>query len=187
VLSDAYRVVISIGRFLYQTVRNESVPGGGMHHWLHGRSTDSERGVMETIHDILVVDDDSATVDFVIEALNEEGYLCCAAYDGESGLLAITTARPALVLLDFHLPGLSGIDVVAQLRAHDLGHVPVVLMTADATAIAQLSMTMFPEYILKPFALDTLLECVARYVRPQLRHTRPQTTHPTIRTSTDIR
>jgi two-component system response regulator AtoC len=141
---------------------------------------------METIHDILVVDDDSATVDFVIEALHEEGYLCCAAYDGESGLLAITTARPALVLLDFHLPGLNGVGVVAQLRRHDLGNVPVVLMTADATGAAQLSTTTFPEHLLKPFDLNTLLECVARYVRPQLRYTHPQTAHQAIHTNTDI-
>jgi two-component system phosphate regulon response regulator PhoB len=118
------------------------------------------------INDILVVDDDSATVEFLIEALQEEGYLCCGAYDGESAVLAIETARPALVLLDFHLPGLSGADVVAQLRRHDLAHVPIVLMTADAAAAAQLPTTTFPECLLKPFDLNMLLACIGRYVRP---------------------
>jgi two-component system, OmpR family, alkaline phosphatase synthesis response regulator PhoP len=140
---------------------------------------------METIHDILVVDDDSATVEFVIEVLHDEGYLCCAAYDGESALLAITTARPALVLLDLHLPGLTGLDVVAQLSRHGLSHVPVVLMTADAAAARQLPASTFPEYLLKPFELDTLLECVARYIRPKHRYARPHTAQPSIRTSTD--
>jgi DNA-binding response OmpR family regulator len=121
---------------------------------------------MEMINDILVVDDDSATVEFLIEVIREEGYLCCGAYDGESALLAIETARPALVLLDLHLPGLSGIDVVTQLRRHDLAHVPILLMTADAAA-AQLPTTVFPEYLLKPFDLDTLLMRIGRYVRPQ--------------------
>ena len=126
---------------------------------------------MKTIQDILVVDDDSATVEFMIEALQEEGYLCCAAYDGESALLAITTARPALVLLDLHLPDLSGVDVVAQLHRHDLVQVPIVLMTADATATTQLPTATFPEYLLKPFYLDDLLACVARFVCPQRRRT----------------
>jgi two-component system response regulator AtoC len=131
------------------------------------------------INDILAVDDDQAIIDFVIGALREAGYLCCAAYDGESALLAIETARPALVLLDLHLPGLTGLDVVAQLRRHNLAHVPIVLMTADTAAAAELPTTMFPEYLLKPFELTTLLGCVARYVRPQRRRTRSQGAHPT--------
>jgi DNA-binding response OmpR family regulator len=122
---------------------------------------------MPMINDILVVDDDTPTVEFLIEALHEEGYLCCGAYDGESALLAIETARPALVLLDLHLPGLSGIDVVAQLRRHDLAHVPIMLMTADAAA-AQLPKTMFSEYLLKPFDLDTLLMRIGCYVHPTM-------------------
>jgi two-component system OmpR family response regulator len=121
------------------------------------------------INDILVVDDDQAIVDVVISALCEAGYLCCAAYDGDSALLAISIARPALVLLDLHLPGLTGLDVVAQLHRTGLAHVPIVLMTADAAAAAELPTTLFPEYLLKPFELTTLLESVAHYVPTQRR------------------
>jgi DNA-binding response OmpR family regulator len=140
---------------------------------------------MQIINDILVVDDDTALVDFVVSALHEAGYLACAAYDGESALLAIETARPALVLLDLHLPGLSGVEVVAQLQRNDLADVPVVLMTGDATAAAQLSTAEFPEYLLKPFDLDTLLACIRRYVRSQHRRTRSLTTHPTTSVGTN--
>src|SRR5215211_2164382 len=117
---------------------------------------------MQIINDILVVDDDTALVDFVVSALREAGYVACAAYDGESALFAIETASPALVLLDLHLPGLSGVDVVEQLRRHDLADVPVVLMTGDAAAAEQLPTAAFPEYLLKPFDLDTLLACIRR-------------------------
>jgi two-component system, OmpR family, phosphate regulon response regulator PhoB len=123
-----------------------------------------QRGVLQAINDILVVDDEAALVDFVIGALRDAGYLCCAAYDGDSALLAIEIARPALVLLDLHLPDLSGLDVVAQLRRHGLAHVPIVIMTADAAAAALLPTTTFPECLLKPFEVDTLLACVARNV-----------------------
>jgi two-component system, OmpR family, phosphate regulon response regulator PhoB len=140
-----------------------------------------------TINDILVVDDDQATVEFVVEALREERYLCCAAYDGESALLAIESARPALILLDLHMPGLTGLEVAAQLRRHGLAHVPVVLMTADAAALAQFPETTFPAYLLKPFEIDTLFECVARFVRPLRRHPPLSTARPTTGLDTTIK
>src|SRR5262245_65965386 len=118
---------------------------------------------MDVINDILIVDNDATLVDFVVGALREARYLCCAAYDGESALLAIHMAQPALILLDLHLPGLSGIDVAAHLSRHNLMHIPIVLMTSDAAAAEQLATTAFPEYLLKPFELDSLLACVARY------------------------
>ena len=133
---------------------------------------------MQKINDILVVDDDAALVDFMVGALRESGYVACAAYDGESALLAIVTASPALVLLDLHLPGLSGVDVVEQLRRHDLADVPIMLMTGDAAAAEQLPAAKFPEYLLKPFDLDTLLACIRRYIRPQHRRARSLARQP---------
>jgi DNA-binding NtrC family response regulator len=130
---------------------------------------------MQIINDILVVDDDTALVDFVISALREAGHLASAAYDGESALFAIKIARPALVLLDLHLPDLSGVDVVAQLRRHNLAHVPVVLMTGDAPTAAQLPKAKFPEHLLKPFDIDTLVSCIRHYVHPQKRRARSLT------------
>lgn len=139
----------------------------------------------KTINDILVVDDDQATVDFVIEALREEGYLCCAAYDGESALLALESAYPALILLDLHMPGLTGLDVAAQLSRHGLLHVPVVLMTADTAAAEQIPATTFPAYLLKPFDLDMLFGCVARFVRPLRGRLRSSTVSLSVCTPTD--
>lgn len=139
---------------------------------------------MQGLNDILVVDDDAALVDFLVSALREGGYLTCAAYDGESALFAIQTVHPALVLLDLHLPGLNGFGVVAHLQRHHLSHVPVVLMTGDTTAAAQLPTAEFPEYLLKPFDLDTLLSCIRRHVRPPHRHARSPITNPATPIST---
>jgi two-component system, OmpR family, response regulator MtrA len=117
-----------------------------------------------SIDDVLVVDDDHQIVEFVVSALAEAGYLCCAAYDGHSALLAIESARPALVLLDLHLPGLTGEDVAVTLRQHDLADVPVVLMTADLVAAAELRTTLFSDHLVKPFSLRRLLGCVRQYL-----------------------
>lgn len=133
---------------------------------------------MHKINDILIVDDDTALVEFLVSALREADYLVSAAYDGESALFAIETAHPALVLLDLHLPDLSGVTVVAHLHRYNLGHVPVVLMTGDAPAAEQLPTAQFPEYLLKPFGLDTLLACVRRHVRPQHRSAKSLIAHP---------
>jgi DNA-binding response OmpR family regulator len=141
-----------------------------------------ESYVMQVTNNILVVDDDSATVAFMIEVLHDEGYVCCGVYDGASAVLAIEAARPALVVLDFHLPDLSAVEIIAQLRRRDLADVPIVLMTADATAAAQFPTTAFLECLLKPFDIDTLLACVGRYVRPQ-RPDQPFTAHPAEPTS----
>lgn len=122
---------------------------------------------METSRDILVVDDHVATADFLVEALHDQGYVGKVAYDGKSALRMIERARPGLVLLDLHLPGLSGVGVLAQLRRHDLADMPIVLITADAAAVADLHATIGSEYLLKPFGLDTLLACIGRYICPQ--------------------
>jgi DNA-binding response OmpR family regulator len=115
-------------------------------------------------NDVMIVDDDQAIVDYMVEALRGAGFLCCAAYDGESTLFAMETVQPALILLDFHLPDLTALDVVEQLRRYDLDQVPIILMTADSSAANTLPSATFPEYLLKPFTLDRLLECVRRYL-----------------------
>src|SRR3569832_1510998 len=103
---------------------------------------------MQVTNTILIVDDDSDTVAFMVELLQEEGYACCGVYDGGSALLAIAAARPALVLLDFRLPDLCGEEAMARLRRRDLADVSVVLMTADAAAAAQFPTTAFSECLL---------------------------------------
>jgi DNA-binding response OmpR family regulator len=120
----------------------------------------------EMLNDILIVDDDQAIVEYITGALGDEGYQWFVAYDGESALFAIATVRPALVLLDLNLPGLTGADVVTELRRSGLAHVPIILMTADAAAAALLPPADFPGRLLKPFTVATLLACVAPYVSP---------------------
>jgi DNA-binding response OmpR family regulator len=142
---------------------------------------------MQMINDILVVDDDTALVDFVISALREAGHLACAAYDGESALFTIEVARPALIVLDLHLPDLSAVDVLTQLRRHDRAYIPVVLMTGDAAAAEQLPTAKFAECLLKPFDLDTLLACIGRYIRPLHQRTRSIIGSPTATAGPPIR
>jgi len=117
---------------------------------------------MSRLRDILIIDDEAAIVDFMTEALQEEGYSVRAAYHGEQGLSEIAIARPTVVLLDMHMPGITTAEFLDRLCPHDPP--PVVIMTADARATDLLSGRTDLTYLLKPFDLDALLTCIAGFV-----------------------
>jgi CheY-like chemotaxis protein len=122
---------------------------------------------MHVTHDILIVDDDVATVEFMTEALSEEGYAVRSTSNGAQALSEVTTSLPALVLLDLHLQGLSGRELLEHLHRNGNSPVPVVVMTADYRAAQQLTVEGAIACLLKPFNLDDLFNLVARYLPPQ--------------------
>lgn len=115
---------------------------------------------------ILVVDDDADSAKLVAESLSFSGYSVALADCGEEALVQISRAEPSLVLLDINMPGLSGLDILSQLRALPQ-YVSVILVTAKSAiedVIAGLDAGA-DDYIRKPFEP---LELLAR-VRAQLR------------------
>jgi Response regulator receiver domain len=85
---------------------------------------------MQRTGSILVVDNDAAIVDLVVEVLTDEGYVAYSALDGAGALASITCHAPALLLLDLHMPGMSDVKLIAQLRRADLATMPMVLLAA---------------------------------------------------------
>ena len=116
---------------------------------------------MSLPRDVLIIDDEVAIVDFMVEALQEEGYTVRSAHNGEQGLSEIAIARPAVVLLDIHMPGITATEFLDRLCPHE--HMPIVIMTADTHATDYLSTHQNLTYLLKPFDLDELLTCVAQF------------------------
>jgi DNA-binding NtrC family response regulator len=115
--------------------------------------------------DILVVDDDPAIVSFVVDSLIDAGYLVRSALSGRAGMQAINERAPALVLLDLRMAGLPGDDILVYLRSVHR-RVPVVIITANPELAKPLVERYKIECIAKPFELDTLLDCVRRYMSP---------------------
>jgi DNA-binding response OmpR family regulator len=113
---------------------------------------------------ILVVDQDPTIVELLIEILTDAGYVAYAAPPGEA-LAAIDCDPPALVLLDVQMLGSDGDALIARVREVGAASMPIVVMTT-APAAAPLLVLESIECLSKPFDLDDLLECVARYVRP---------------------
>src|SRR2546422_10436111 len=82
---------------------------------------------------VLVVEDDKATRGAVRALLEDAGYECCEAIDGEAALASLRTARPDLVLLDLGLPGLSGAEVHRALpRDPRTRFLPTVFLSAHS-------------------------------------------------------
>jgi len=121
---------------------------------------------MSNAGDILIVDDDQPIVDFITEALADEGYNVRSAFSVASALDATAAQLPDLIIMDLHMPGKTGDIFVRELRRDGRADVPVVLMTADALSAKALETEGIALCLLKPFDLDDLLACVAKYIRP---------------------
>lgn len=120
---------------------------------------------------ILVVEDDPNLMTLIVNELGVEGYQVNSAADGIDGLNQIRPTRPDLIILDWMLPGLSGLDLCQRLR--QTGDItPVIMLTArDAVPdrVAGLNAGA-DDYLIKPFSLQELL---AR-VKVQLRKLEPE-------------
>jgi DNA-binding response OmpR family regulator len=126
---------------------------------------------MSKAGDILIVDDDQPIVDFISEALADEGYGVRSAFSVASALDATAEQAPDLIIMDLHMPGKTGDVFVRDLRGDGHTELPVVLMTADSVSAKALEAEGIAFCLLKPFDLDDLLACVAKYMRPQQEHT----------------
>lgn len=117
---------------------------------------------------ILVVEDDSANRALLTYLLQTEGYRVHAAPDGETGLRAVATTRPDLVLLDVGLPGLDGLELTRRIRLDlRLATLPVLLLTgrtATTDVVAGLDAGA-DDFIIKPFARAELIARIRSALR----------------------
>jgi DNA-binding response OmpR family regulator len=125
---------------------------------------------MNNVGDILIVDDDQPIVDFITEALADEGYSVRSAFSVAGALDATAERTPDLIIMDLHMPGKTGDVFVRDLRRDGHADLSVVLMTADSISAKALEAEGIALCLLKPFDLDDLLACVAKYIRPQQQH-----------------
>jgi CheY-like chemotaxis protein len=111
---------------------------------------------------ILVIDDDRSLRETVGELLRNAGHRVLLASSGEAGLAVVQMTVPDLILLDYYMPGMNGLEVVARLKVNPVTHrIPVVAVTvASAEHADALSRAGCVGVIAKPFEPTKFLRLV---------------------------
>jgi two-component system phosphate regulon response regulator PhoB len=122
----------------------------------------------------LIVEDEAALVELIRYNLVKEGYEVATATDGEDALLQIAERQPDIVLLDWMLPKLAGIEVARRLRSQQVTrNLPIIMLTArteESDRIRGLDIGA-DDYMTKPFSMSELtarIRAVMRRIRPAL-------------------
>ena len=115
---------------------------------------------------ILVVEDEAKLAQFIKMELEFENYEVTVASDGFSGLSSAREVKPDLILLDWMLPGVSGLEICRRLRQTG-DKVPIILLTAKdevSDRVAGLDAGA-DDYVVKPFSIEELLARVRASLR----------------------
>jgi two-component system phosphate regulon response regulator PhoB len=117
---------------------------------------------------ILVVEDEAPLLTLLRYNLEKQGFKVEEAADGQEALLRVAEARPDLVLLDWMLPAMSGLEVCRQIRRRPATRdLPIIMLTArteEQDAVRALD-TGADDHIAKPFAMDALLARIRALLR----------------------
>ena len=123
---------------------------------------------------VLLVEDEGAQREVLTYNLESEGFRVVAAETGDAAMLLVAEEAPDLMVLDWMLPNVSGIEICRRVKADpDTRHIPIIMLSArsdEGDRVRGLE-TGADDYVVKPYSV---VELMAR-VRTQLRRTRPTT------------
>ena len=123
---------------------------------------------------VLVVEDESAQREVLQYNLEAEGFRVVMAVNGDEALLMVREEKPDLIVLDWMLPNVSGIEICRRVKASpETRSIPIIMLSArseEADRVRGLE-TGADDYVVKPYSV---VELMAR-LRTQLRRTRPAT------------
>lgn len=117
---------------------------------------------------ILIVEDETGIANFLQQGLEEEGYSILVANDGKSGLELALSQKVNVILLDWILPQMTGIEVCKSIRRTDTT-TPIIFLTAKDTVQETIEglKAGANDYIKKPFSFDELVERIKIHFRNQ--------------------
>ncbi|MDF1872685.1 phosphate regulon transcriptional regulator PhoB [Vannielia sp.] len=123
---------------------------------------------------VLIVEDEPAQREVLTYNLEAEGFAIVSADNGDDALLLVEEEQPDLIVLDWMLPSLSGIEVCRRLKLRaKTSAIPIIMLSARAEEVDRVRglETGADDYVIKPYSV---IELMAR-IRAQLRRTRPST------------
>ena len=121
---------------------------------------------------VLLIEDEPAQREVLAYNLEAEGFRTSRAADGEEGLLMVAEETPDVIVLDWMMPNLSGIEVCRRLKTNpDTRAIPIIMLSARSEEVDKVRglETGADDYVVKPYSISELM---AR-VRTQLRRVRP--------------
>ncbi|PTQ75110.1 phosphate regulon transcriptional regulator PhoB [Celeribacter persicus] len=124
---------------------------------------------------VLVVEDEPAQREVLAYNLEAEGFAVSKAENGDDALLYVDEDNPDIIVLDWMLPGVSGIEICRRLKTRpDTREIPIIMLSARSEEVDRVRglETGADDYVVKPYSV---IELMAR-VRTQLRRVRPAAT-----------
>lgn len=121
----------------------------------------------QEVQKVLVVDDNQDVRELIVHILNADGFHVYAAVDGENALAILNSNPVDLVLLDVMMPGMSGLDVLREIRTGSnkkIREVPVMMITAMSSTddVDQALAIGANSYVVKPFRGTAIREKVRK-------------------------
>ncbi|GAC1034719.1 hypothetical protein thsps21_55480 [Pseudomonas sp. No.21] len=116
---------------------------------------------------ILVVDDEYLIADILAFALEDEGYMVVKAGNGRRGLEVLDRERPALVITDFMMPIMDGLEFAQAIRARaQSSDLPIILMSGAQGSVGRDRSDLFAAVFDKPFDINAVIAMVAQLIGP---------------------
>ena len=127
-------------------------------------TSNSAQKDLTEVKTVFIVEDDEAIGDLLVQAIEQEtSYHAVLASDGFQALKMLRTMKPDLILLDYSLPGMNGLelyDTIHTVKA--LKHLPVLIVSAETARIQKEIKTRQLPQLQKPFDLANLLQAIER-------------------------
>ena len=117
---------------------------------------------------ILVVDDERAIREMIVMALEKEGFSCTEASDGHKAETIVTQSLPDIALVDWMMPGLSGVNLIRKLRKNEASkNLPIIMLTAktEEDDLVKGLESGADDYITKPFSPRALVARINALLR----------------------
>lgn len=118
---------------------------------------------------VLIVEDNELNLKLFHDLLTIQEHEVVTSRDGRSILELVVASKPELILMDIHLNGLSGIDLVQILKNDSkTAHIPIIVITAFAMKMdeARISKSGCDMYLSKPVSIDKFFKAVEKFLSP---------------------
>ena len=110
---------------------------------------------------VILIDDEATSLQILSFSLVKKGFEVITAQDGAEGLFLINNHRPALIILDVHMPNVDGYKLVRDIQAdEELKKIPVMIVTADEKLEERFKLIGIQYYFKKPYNMTEILQAI---------------------------